>query len=118
MQHATAVVGHELFLHGGYNGREYLDDFHVLDTKCSQWTQLRVNGEGPSACYGHTLSVVNNELYLLFGGTHWDQVYLNKMYILNLATLSWSNRYMTGTEPQVCQLVTQNSCNNDNDNKE
>ena len=68
-QHATAVAGLRLFVHGGYAGGKWLDDLHVLDTQALTWTQWTPSGSHPSGRSGHTLNNVDDKLYL-FG--EWD----------------------------------------------
>lgn len=61
-----------LFLFGGYQRAPQtvirFNDVHCLDTRCMKWIRCTTFGTPISARSGHTMSVINNQLYL-FGGS-------------------------------------------------
>ncbi|WIA11976.1 hypothetical protein OEZ85_012058 [Tetradesmus obliquus] len=72
--HAAALIGHQLFVHGGLNADgAHLADMWCLDLQSWQWRQCcAAQGSeaavGPSARRAHTLEVVGNRYLLLHGG--------------------------------------------------
>ena len=68
--HASAVLEEtsELFIFGGWNGKERLNDIHILDTKTSVWSAPRIFGEPPHPRAGMTLTASRGRLFL-FGGS-------------------------------------------------
>ena len=58
----------ELFVFGGWNGSERLNDVHVLDTHNSTWSTPRTFGVKPHPRAGMTLTAVRGRLFL-FGGS-------------------------------------------------
>lgn len=111
-QHATAVAGLSLFVHGGFGTREgnevdqCLNDLHMLDTGTLTWTELTVTGLIPLPRSWHTLNEVDDKLYL-FGGFNEDneEDYCNSMEILDLATRVWTKPTINGVIPQVKHYV-------------
>jgi leucine-zipper-like transcriptional regulator 1 len=68
--HSSALLEEtgELFIFGGWNGNERLNDIHVLDTNTSTWTRPRVGGVLPHPRAGMTLTALRGRLFL-FGGS-------------------------------------------------
>jgi N-acetylneuraminic acid mutarotase len=68
--HSSALLEEtaELFIFGGWNGNERLNDIHILDTNTSTWTRPRVGGELPHPRAGMTLTALRGRLFL-FGGS-------------------------------------------------
>lgn len=97
-QHASAVVGLRLFVHGGFDDK-FLDDLYVLDTLFLTWTKLSATGHLPSPRYKHTLNNVNEKLYLFGGssGTH----QFDSIHVLDLSTKIWVQLTMSGRIPEV-----------------
>lgn len=98
-QHATTVVGLRLFVHGGYDGSEWWDDLHVLDTQSSKWSELLGAGRLPSPRCCHTLNRVEDKLYL-FGGFDGEKR-VNTIDVLDIATQSWIQPKISGAVPEV-----------------
>jgi len=68
--HSSAILEEtgELFIFGGWNGTERLNDIHILDTETSTWTCPRIGGVLPHPRAGMTLTALRGRLYL-FGGS-------------------------------------------------
>ena len=46
--HTTAVVGSKIFLHGGHDGSNWMDDLHILNTSNNvsmSWKTPQVSGQ-------------------------------------------------------------------------
>uniref|UniRef100_A0A0G4FFM4 BTB domain-containing protein n=1 Tax=Chromera velia CCMP2878 TaxID=1169474 RepID=A0A0G4FFM4_9ALVE len=92
-RHAADAFGAQLFIHGGHDGKFWLQDLHMLDvrhmleTKEAVWTVCETSGPPPSARACHTLTRVKNFL-LVFGG--YDGCGCNdELHLLDLNTWSW-----------------------------
>eukprot|EP01132_Coremiostelium_polycephalum_P007547 gene7547-9279_t len=75
--HASAVVGSNVYIFGGNNNNEFghyqvLGDLHVLNTESMTWSQPEVTGDKPCARSGHCLTAIGTKLYL-FGGGVWNE---------------------------------------------
>ena len=68
--HSSAILEetNELFIFGGWNGTERLNDIHILDTRTSTWTFPKIYGILPHPRAGMTLTALRGRLYL-FGGS-------------------------------------------------
>eukprot|EP00944_MAST-04C_sp_MAST-4C-sp1_P003281 g3281.t1 len=64
------------------------------------WTQLATTGTKPSARYGHS-SIVYNEQMVMFGGSNLGVKYKNDAWALNLTSYAWNELETTGTKPSA-----------------
>lgn len=64
---ACASDDSHLYLYGGYDGTNFHDSLHQLDTKTWQWRQLKGLGESPMKKMGCRMLVYDDQL-VLFGG--------------------------------------------------
>jgi hypothetical protein len=68
---ATATPGsHNVVLFGGFDGKTWLNDLHVLSTKNGVWrsVQLNTNSPAPSPRSGHAGDALDTKRVLVFGG--------------------------------------------------
>lgn len=82
--HSSAVLEEtsELFIFGGWNGRERLNDIHILNTETGVWSKPRVGGDLPYPRAGMTLTALRGRLYL-FGGSGTSSKCFNDLQILD-----------------------------------
>jgi N-acetylneuraminic acid mutarotase len=68
--HSSALLEDtgEIFIFGGWNGKERLNDVHILDTKSSTWSRPHIAGVLPHPRAGATLTALDGRLFL-FGGS-------------------------------------------------
>lgn len=100
INHATAVVGCKLYVHGGYDGETWYNSLHILDTKsydASPWEEGHPTGP-PSARTCHALTNLNHKLYM-FGGCDGSR-YFNDVHVLDLGRMIWSQPDVSGPKPQ------------------
>ena len=90
--HSSAVLEetNELFIFGGWNGRERLNDIHILDTETGVWTRPRIGGELPYPRAGMTLTALRGRLFL-FGGSGTSSKCFNDLQILDRKEMAWLN---------------------------
>lgn len=78
----------ELFVFGGWNGSERLNDIHVLDTATSTWSTPRVLGVKPHPRAGMTLTALRGRLYL-FGGSGTSSKCFDDLQVLDRSQMAW-----------------------------
>lgn len=90
--HSSAVLEetNELVIFGGWNGRERLNDIHILDTETGVWTRPRIGGELPYPRAGMTLTALRGRLFL-FGGSGTSSKCFNDLQILDRKEMAWLN---------------------------
>jgi hypothetical protein len=85
---AMLVETAELFIFGGWNGTERLNDIHILDTRTSTWTCPHVGGVLPHPRAGMTLTALRGRLYL-FGGSGTSAKCFQDLQILDRQEMAW-----------------------------
>ncbi|KAF2075942.1 hypothetical protein CYY_002745 [Polysphondylium violaceum] len=103
--HASAVVGKNVYIFGGNNNDEngryqVLDDLHVLNTNELEWSQPNVTGDKPCARSGHCMTSIGTKLYL-FGGGVWNEdegwvEKFNDIHIFDTETHVWTKPPVKG----------------------
>jgi hypothetical protein len=103
--HSSAILEEtgELFIFGGWNGTERLNDIHILDTATSVWTCPHVAGVLPHPRAGMTLTALRGRLYL-FGGSGTSAKCFQDLQILDRHEMAWLD------------VVSHNEQNNNNNN--
>lgn len=110
MDHAMALVqdrhGTRMFIFGGHDGQQPLNDFYSLVTMT--WSRITQNGSAPSARIGHTLTLVGQRLFLLGGAT--DGNTHKDVRVFDLELNEWHVPHVTGSPPNAlvahsCVLV-------------
>ncbi|KAJ0981958.1 hypothetical protein J5N97_010213 [Dioscorea zingiberensis] len=104
--HSCTTVGHRLFVFGGTDGTNPLEDIHILDTTSNMWMPLPpdLQVSGPDAREGHSAALVDNRLFI-FGGCgksnddSGGQVYYNDLHILDTEKLKWECAITSGKPP-------------------
>ena len=90
--HSSAVLEYndkcELFIFGGWNGSERLNDIHILDTETSTWSEPRVGGIKPHPRAGMTLTALRGRLYL-FGGSGTSSKCFDDLQIFDRKDMTW-----------------------------
>eukprot|EP00536_Pseudo-nitzschia_multiseries_P001142 jgi/Psemu1/321939/estExt_fgenesh1_pg.C_140027 len=78
----------EIFIFGGWNGTNRLNDIHIFDTKTCNWTCPRVGGVLPHPRAGMTLTALRGRLYL-FGGSGTSSKCFQDLQILDREEMAW-----------------------------
>eukprot|EP00980_Cylindrotheca_fusiformis_P009796 scaffold2156_cov115-Cylindrotheca_fusiformis.AAC.21 len=97
--HSSAILEEtgELFIFGGWNGTERLNDIHILDTATSTWTCPQVGGVLPHPRAGMTLTALRGRLYLFGGSKNGNFDCFQDLQILDRSEMAWLN--VTQHEP-------------------
>jgi len=87
-----------IYVFRGGDGRDYLNDLHMLDTTTLHWRNMSdVHGQVPPPRANHSSSIIYHNLYI-FGG--WDgSKRLNDLFVLSLKTNIWSQVEVVGESP-------------------
>ena len=88
--HSSAILDEtgELFICGGWNGTERLNDIHILDTATSNWTFPKIGGILPHPRAGMTLTALRGRLFL-FGGSGTSAKCFQDLQILDRQGMTW-----------------------------
>jgi leucine-zipper-like transcriptional regulator 1 len=80
--HGSAIVGHNLYIFGGWSGTKRLNDLFTINLQRLQWSQIEYSGIKPNPRAG--MPLVNYKNYLmLFGGSGSNSIYLNDLYFFD-----------------------------------
>jgi len=78
----------EIFIFGGWNGTNRLNDIHIFDTKTCNWSCPKVGGVLPHPRAGMTLTALRGRLYL-FGGSGTSSKCFQDLQILDREEMAW-----------------------------
>ena len=97
--HTAVVHGRGIYIFGGYDGYNRVDDFHRYDIQSQNWQQLDPTNpeQGPSPRHSHS-SVVHEDHMYVFGG--YDGHYRNDLYKYNFKTNMWHEIRKDGIWPK------------------
>jgi len=87
--HTADLVGRNLLVFRGGDGRAYLNDLHGLDLDSSSWYPVKTSGEQPPPRANHASAVDDFRLYI-FGG-----------HVLDTREMLWCLLKPTGCAPQA-----------------
>lgn len=65
--HAGIVVGDCLYVFGGYDGSNRVNDFYKFSFKASKWSQIQVTSASPSARDRHVVVSYTDKIYIFAG---------------------------------------------------
>nr|XP_034304221.1 kelch domain-containing protein 1 [Crassostrea gigas] len=89
--HSAVRFGCKVFIFGGRHMNLRLNDLHCLDLSTMTWSgSLCVSGEQPEGRSWHTASAVSTNQMFVYGGFNNNCVPLSDAWILDVASLSWT----------------------------
>lgn len=96
--HTADAYENCIFVFRGGDGRDYLNDLHMLNTQTLHWKNVQdVKGKKPPPRANHSSSIIKSNLYI-FGG--WDgSKRLNDLFVLSLKSYIWSQVEVVGESP-------------------
>ena len=56
-----------MFIFGGFNGKDYFNDLHILDLEIMAWSTPNTSGPVPSLRFGHSSILIGSNL-VIHGG--------------------------------------------------
>ncbi|ETO24873.1 hypothetical protein RFI_12283 [Reticulomyxa filosa] len=99
---SSSLIYHDgyLYLFGGNYKEKCLDDFYKYDIKSRTWSQIIVKGKTPCARDRHTLTLINEEALVLFGGYANDEKeFLNDLWSFDIKSKTWTLQPEQGAVP-------------------
>lgn len=84
--HATAVIGTDIYVNGGYNNGTVLSSYYKYNTLTDTWTQLQANIRR----YYHSLVAVNGLIYIFGGYFNASVDPQDSQYVYNPTTNTWT----------------------------
>lgn len=90
--HSSAIepTSKQIFLFGGKDSTTSFlkDDEWIYDTSFEKWTQCN-NSIKPSPRWGHSLSFISKNKFLLYGGQLQDSTFSDETWIFDLTSKNW-----------------------------
>ncbi|WCJ20164.1 tRNA wybutosine-synthesizing protein 2/3/4 [Euphorbia peplus] len=96
-RHAAAVVGSNIYVHGGLNNDSIFSSLYVLNTENLQWNEVLVGGEQPCARHSHSMVAYGSKLFI-FGGYNGVKA-LGGLYSFDVQTHVWKKEETSGGSP-------------------
>mmetsp|Transcript_98166 Transcript_98166/g.225262 ORF Transcript_98166/g.225262 Transcript_98166/m.225262 type:complete len:353 (+) Transcript_98166:146-1204(+) len=96
--HTASVVGDEVVLFGGLDGREESNLVHSVSPLQQSVQRISTRGAPPSPRWCHT-SAVGGGSVVVFGGWQRPSVFLNDTWVLDTSSWQWSEMAPAGVRP-------------------
>lgn len=87
--HTAVMYGHSMFIFGGWDGRDTLQELQEYNVSSNMWVQLPPRGSPPKARYRHTAIVCGDAMFT-FGGVDKTQYRFPDLHEYNFTHRSWS----------------------------
>jgi len=98
--HAAVVVRNSMFVIGGWNGHDTMDDIYQYSFLSNLWFEIRrIKGVRPKPRYRHSAVAHKNQI-IIFGGVDTNQKRFNDLFIYDCDTRLWGEQSTTGQAPQ------------------
>ena len=97
--HSATLIGTELFVFGGSDGKQDGNELYIFDTETHNWSLPSLEGRPPMARVGHSGVAVGSTKIYYYGGYGIRLGYSSDTHILDTALLSWSRPYINGAPP-------------------
>lgn len=101
--HAVAMIGTKVYIFGGRNGNDRLNDMYELDMERFEWRQLMMNdSQHPiSGRSWHSLTPISNDSLILYGGFSTSNKPLNDCWLYNTCTNQWKQIELPYQKPRL-----------------
>ena len=80
--HSAVIYKHSMYVFGGWNGHDTLDDLYEFSLVTNQWFQVNGRGDVPESRYRHS-AVVYGCCMFIFGGVDKRQVRFSDLVEFN-----------------------------------
>ena len=98
--HAAVVCNNSMFVIGGWNGHDTMDDIYQYSFPSNLWFEIRrLKGVRPKPRYRHSAVVMNKTIFI-FGGVDTNQQRFNDLFSYEVENRKWSAVETTGPTPQ------------------
>lgn len=94
--HSAVVCKEFMFIIGGWNGHDTMDDVFQYSFLSNLWFEVRrIKGTRPKPRYRHSAIACKNEI-IIFGGVDTSQQRFNDLYKFNVDQRRWEELKVTG----------------------
>jgi len=97
LAHATTAIDKTLWVIGGREDKNDINDVYTFDTETNIWNK-KITSEGFPICSYHSVVSINNFIYI-FGGCSGNSGRLNTIFKLDTEKLVWSQLEAKGDLP-------------------
>ena len=98
--HTASLVNETVYVFGGADAEGVQrNDLFLLDVETFSWTSKVPQGQLPDAREGHSAAVDGDLIYFFGGYVRERNVYVNDLFTLNTATLTWKLHVGTRGQP-------------------
>lgn len=92
--HGSSLVFNNLFIFGGWNGLNRLNDMYSINLDTHHWSNIDYNCSNltsiPIIRAGMPIVCYKSEYLILFGGSGLNSVYLNDLFFYEIKTNTWT----------------------------
>jgi len=99
--HSACVYHSEMFVMGGWNGHDTLDDLYEFSMTTSQWYSAPSRGDVPPSRYRHSAVVYDGCCMFIFGGVDKRQARFADLCEFNFDSRSWARVKTFGDPPSA-----------------
>lgn len=97
--HAAVVCSNSMFVIGGWNGHDTMDDIYQYSFPSKLWFEIRrLKGVRPKPRYRHSAVVMKKKIFI-FGGVDTSQQRFNDLFSYEVEGRKWSAEDTTGVVP-------------------
>eukprot|EP00929_Paragymnodinium_shiwhaense_P013396 TRINITY_DN121257_c0_g1_i1.p1 TRINITY_DN121257_c0_g1~~TRINITY_DN121257_c0_g1_i1.p1 ORF type:complete len:780 (+),score=173.99 TRINITY_DN121257_c0_g1_i1:233-2572(+) len=98
--HTAVVYGHSMFIFGGWDGHDTLQELQEYNISSNMWLHLSNRGNPPRARYRHT-AVVCGDAMFTFGGVDKTQYRFPDLHEYCFTSKLWSKVSTTSVQPSA-----------------
>ncbi|KAI8597793.1 hypothetical protein EDD21DRAFT_396412 [Dissophora ornata] len=86
--HTTCVYNNHIYVFGGGDGVQALNDTHTLNLATMHWAEIQTTGTIPLSRGYHTSNLINSK-YIVYGGSDGHECF-SDIHVLDLDTRKWT----------------------------
>jgi N-acetylneuraminic acid mutarotase len=105
--HTTVIYNDEIYMFGGWNGRDTNNDFYVYNITTGRWSKVEYSGDMPEQRRSHSAAIVDHKMYI-FGGFDGDNNSLPYMHEFDCISKVWRSIKGKGDIPcsrSRCKMI-------------
>jgi Kelch motif/Galactose oxidase, central domain len=89
-----AYNDYKLYIFGGYNGVDYLENFQIFNIKSNKWEKILElpNSNRPSKRILHLCLYIPPNYFFVYAGVYKEKIY-DDTYLFNSSTLTWEQLF-------------------------
>ncbi|KAG0039385.1 hypothetical protein BGZ82_008485 [Podila clonocystis] len=103
--HTTCVYNNCIFVFGGGDGVQALNDTYMLNVTDMHWTELKTTGTVPISRGYHTSNLIKSQ-FIVYGGSDGHECF-SDVHVLDLDTREWTKIDINRALPRLSHTSTQ-----------